>query len=91
MAAVAPYSLERLQVIKQIGVDHLVYYDMATMPVEYDELAVVVKQAGYGFLGPVYATGYLRGLLESVFGKPGLDRWKPIPAERRSAGYPFPA
>ncbi len=45
MAAVAPYRLEQLQVIKQIGVDHLVYYDMATMPVEYDELAAVVKQA----------------------------------------------
>ena len=45
MAAVTPYSLERLQVIKQIGVDHLVYYDMATMPVEYDALAAVVKQA----------------------------------------------
>ncbi len=44
MAAVVPYSLEQLQVIKQIGVDHIVYYDMKTMPVEYDELAAVVKQ-----------------------------------------------
>ena len=45
MAAVVPYSADRLRVIKQIGVDHLVYYDMATMPVEYDELAAVVGRA----------------------------------------------
>ncbi len=44
MAAVVPYRPEQLQVIKQIGVDHVVYYDMKTMPVEYDELAAVVKQ-----------------------------------------------
>ena len=29
MAAVAPYPPERLQVIKQIGVDHLAYYEGA--------------------------------------------------------------
>lgn len=50
MAAVAPYPPERLQVIKQIGVDHLVYYDMATMPVEYDELSAVVNQAHHAGL-----------------------------------------
>ena len=45
MAAVAPFDDERLRVIKQIGVDHLVYYDMATMPVEYGDLAAVVTQS----------------------------------------------
>ena len=64
-------------------------------PIRIDHVPRLALEAGpndgYGFLGHVYATGYLRGLLESVFGKPGLDRWKPIPAERRSAGYPFPA
>ena len=78
MVAVAPSSAERLQVIKQIG-------DVPRLALEAG------PNDGYGFLGHVYATGYLRGLLESVFSKPGLDRWKPIPAERRSAGYPFPA
>lgn len=45
MAAVVPYTVDQLKAIKQIGVDHLVYYDMATMPVGYDELAAVVRQA----------------------------------------------
>lgn len=44
---------------------------------------------GDGLLGHVFATGYLRGLLESVSGKPSLNRWQPIPAERRSTGYPL--
>jgi mannonate dehydratase len=42
---------------------------------------------GYGFVGHAYATGYLKGLLESVFGKPSAARWRNIPAEKRAATY----
>ncbi|MFN0182073.1 MAG: mannonate dehydratase [Gemmatimonadales bacterium] len=44
MAAVAPYPDEHLKVIKQIGVDHVVYYDMKTMPVDYDDLRAAVRR-----------------------------------------------
>lgn len=42
---------------------------------------------GYGFLGHVYATGYLRGLLEPIFGKRGIHAWQQLPPERRAAAY----
>jgi mannonate dehydratase len=42
---------------------------------------------GYGFVGHAYATGYLKGLLEPVFGKPGAARWRDVPAERRASKY----
>lgn len=62
-------------------------------PIRIDHVPRLSLEAGpndgYGFLGHVYATGYLRGLLEGVNGKPSLDRWKSIPAEQRSAEYPF--
>jgi mannonate dehydratase len=44
IAAVVPYSIDRLRAIKQIGVDYVVYYDMKTMPIEYHELAAVVRE-----------------------------------------------
>jgi len=43
---------------------------------------------GYGFLGHLYATGYLKGLLESVFGKPVLDRWANVLPDQRASAYP---
>ncbi len=42
---------------------------------------------GYGFIGHAYATGYLKGLLESVFGKPNAARWRAVPSEQRAAAY----
>jgi mannonate dehydratase len=42
---------------------------------------------GYGFIGHLYATGYLKGLVESVFGKSSVDRWRGIPVERRASAY----
>lgn len=42
---------------------------------------------GYGFIGHAYATGYLKGLLDSVFGKPGLARWGRVPAKERAKEY----
>ena len=42
---------------------------------------------GYGFVGHLYATAYLRGLLESVYGKPSADRWRRIPSEQRASAY----
>jgi mannonate dehydratase len=43
---------------------------------------------GYGFLGHLYATGYLKGLLEAVFGKPGLAEWSKVPPGQRASAYP---
>lgn len=72
MAAVAPYPRERLQVIKQIGVDHLVYYDMAMMPVEYAALAAVVDQAAQVGLRFAAVEGG-PPIDRIVFGKEGRD------------------
>ncbi len=58
MAAVVPYAIDQLRVVKQIGVDHLVYYDMATMPVEYDDLRRVVRElANLGLSSSVVECG----------------------------------
>lgn len=45
---------------------------------------------GYGFVGHAYATGYLKGLLESVFGKPSAARWRDVPTEERASIYTTP-
>jgi mannonate dehydratase len=42
---------------------------------------------GYGFLGHVFATGYLRGLLEAALGKSGAVRWREVPKEGHRAAY----
>jgi len=42
---------------------------------------------GYGFVGHVFATGYLKGLIDSVYGKPGVSRWRDIPSEKQAARY----
>jgi mannonate dehydratase len=42
---------------------------------------------GYGFVGHAYATGYLKGLLDSIFGKPGLARWNRVPVTDRAKLY----
>jgi len=42
---------------------------------------------GYGFTGHAYATGYLKGLLDSVFGKPGLAEWRKVPEDQRARRY----
>jgi mannonate dehydratase len=42
---------------------------------------------GYGFLGHLYATGYLKGLLESVFGKRALAEWSKVPSRQRASAY----
>lgn len=73
MAAVVPYDVERLRVIRQIGVDHLVYYDMATMPVEYDDLKPVVAQAAN--LGLKFAVVECGPPIDRiVLGKEGRDQ-----------------
>ncbi len=73
MAAVAPYTVDQLKAIKQIGVDHVVYYDMATMPVDYDELAAVVGQAAHlGLRIAVVECG--PPIDRIVLGKEGRDR-----------------
>jgi mannonate dehydratase len=42
---------------------------------------------GYGFVGHLYAIGYLRGVIESVYGKRSVARWHSIPAEQRASAY----
>ncbi|MBL4575324.1 MAG: mannonate dehydratase, partial [Opitutaceae bacterium] len=36
-----PFDQPNLQLIKQIGVDHIVFYDMAGMPTELDQLQTI--------------------------------------------------
>lgn len=45
------------------------------------------RNDGYGFIGHAYATGYLKGLLDAVYGKPGLRRWHEVPAKDRARKY----
>ncbi len=72
MAAVVPYSPDQLRVVKQIGVDHVVYYDMATMPVEYDDLRRVVRDlARLGLSISVVECG--PPIDRIVFGKDGRE------------------
>lgn len=72
MAAVAPYPDEHLKVIKQIGVDHVVHYDMTTMPVEYDELQAAVRRlANAGLTMAVVECG--PPIDRIVMGKDGRD------------------
>lgn len=42
---------------------------------------------GYGFVGHAYATGYLKGLIESVYGKSTRIRWPEVPPEQRASTY----
>jgi mannonate dehydratase len=73
MAAVVPYTASQLQVIKQIGVDHVVYYDMSTMPIEFDDLAAVVKElARAGLTLAAVEAGPPSDRI--VLGKDGRDR-----------------
>lgn len=45
---------------------------------------------GYGFVGHAYATGYLKGLLESVYGKSTATCWQNVPADERATVYGVP-
>ena len=60
-------------------------------PIRVDHVPRLAVEAGpndgYGFLGHVYATGYLKGLLESVYGKPSTQRWRNLPVDKRAATY----
>lgn len=42
---------------------------------------------GYGFIGHIYATGYLKGLLDATFGKASVSRWQPVEPARRADQY----
>ncbi|HEX4240223.1 MAG TPA: mannonate dehydratase [Steroidobacteraceae bacterium] len=70
------------ETFKEIGCDG---------PIRVDHVPRLAIEAGandgYGFLGHAYATGYLKGLLESVYGKPAKDRWRNVPAESRARAY----
>jgi mannonate dehydratase len=67
-------------------------------PIRVDHVPRLAVEAGdndgYGFAGHLYATGYLKGLLEPIFGKPSLAQWRAVPpaerAARYSAGSPAP-
>src|ERR1700685_688145 len=60
-------------------------------PIRVDHVPRLSVEAGandgYGFIGHAYATGYLKGLLDSVFGKPGVARWSQVPAKERAKQY----
>jgi mannonate dehydratase len=45
------------------------------------------KNDGYGFVGHLYGTGYLIGLLEPVFGKRSLEKWRTVLADKRASSY----
>jgi mannonate dehydratase len=70
------------ETFKEIGCD---------APVRVDHVPRLAVERGpndgYGFIGHAYATGYLKGLLDSVFGKPGLTRWRETPAQDRARRY----
>jgi mannonate dehydratase len=56
------------ETFKEVGCDSPIRVDLVP------HLAVEEgANDGYGFIGHAYATGYLKGLLDSVFGKPGLE------------------
>ena len=57
MVAVPPTD-ERLAAIAQIGVDHLVHYDMSNGPGKYDALGAFVRRAReFGLRVPVVESG----------------------------------
>jgi len=42
-AALKPFNNENLLMIKQIGVDHIIYYDMHGMPMSFEALKEIKK------------------------------------------------
>jgi len=74
--------IEVFQTFKEIG---------CRSPVRVDHVPHLAIEEGandgYGFIGHAYATGYLKGILDSVFGKPGLTRWRNVPADERARRY----
>lgn len=62
-----------------------------SVPIRVDHVPRLATEAGdndgYGFVGHVFATGYLKGLLDGAYGKASARSWQAIPAEDRAAHY----
>ena len=68
-----PLTDVSLQLLKQVGVDDLVYYDMSGMPTELDELAAAKKQVENAGLRLAAVEAGPR-IDRIVLGKPGRDQ-----------------
>lgn len=61
------------------------------VPIRVDHVPRLAAETGdndgYGFLGHVYATGYLKALIDSAYGKESVDAWRSIPPAERAEYY----